>query len=107
ALVRFRIGTVVWIRRTRLRHRLDHVGVVDTAAPRSTRLRSATSLTTCATTGHLKQRRLAEVDRQRGIVTISDRTLPIRERRVVKRSTRLKLVRRLNGNAAGKAIVDL
>src|SRR6185369_9861031 len=65
------IWPVVWICRPRLRHRLDHIRIVNTATSGSTRAgaTTATALTTAATTTrtatglHLKQRRLAKIDR--------------------------------------------
>src|ERR1700754_1305649 len=107
------IGPIVWIRRTRLRHCLDHVGIVNTTASRSTRSSTAalsaastTAKSATATSRNLKQRRLAEIKRQAGVVTISDRALAIGERAVVNRAARLKFVGRLNRNAAGDAVVD-
>src|SRR4029079_16236254 len=69
--------------------------------------RTAPTTKTTASSGRdLKYRRLVEVNRQPCIVTISNRTLPIRECRVVNRTTRLKFVCLLNRNTVSDAVID-
>src|SRR5262249_2175347 len=108
------IGTAIRIGRTGLWHCLNHVRIGNAATSGSTVgaattiLTSATAATksTAAASLHLKQWRLVEVNRQSFIVTVSNRTLSIRESRVVDRPTRLQSLRLLNRDAVRDAVID-
>src|SRR6185503_1052366 len=94
--------------------RLDDVRIAHATTSRSTRGATATrsALTTAATEStatrgsDLEQRRLAEVNRQTGVIAVGDWTLAIREGRVVNRPARLKFVGRLNRDAVRDAVFD-
>src|SRR6266568_2964013 len=89
-----------WLAWHTARHRLDHVGIGQCAATRRPTGWTPTSAFTAATTespatarcGHLKQRRLIKIDRQRISTAIGNRALAIGERSVVDRSARLQSI---------------
>src|SRR5215207_312662 len=70
-LLSLRIRTIRGIRRSRLRHCLNHIRIVNTTTPRRARTTAACDLAatasapeTTAASGYLEQRRLVQVQRQ-------------------------------------------